>query len=101
MIIVIIVFILLIQIIVIIEIIDVIVLVVWCVQVRIDLSIPVHIWANKRAAIAKQVDDMGDRFRPAMRKGWLAYITKTYAADPSQHAVAIGQGLLVVPDDDW
>ena len=83
-----------------IEIID-IVLIVWCWQVRVDLSIPDHIWANKRAAIAKRVDDLGDEFRPAMRKGWLAYIRKTYAADPSQHTVAIGQGELVVPDDEW
>ena len=89
-----------IMIIVLIEIIHVIVLIVGCCQVRIDLSIPVHIWANKRAAIAKQVDDMGDRFRPAMRKGWLAYITKTYAADTAVHTVSIGQGALVVADDD-
>ena len=87
-------------IIVFIEIIDIIVLIVWCCQLRIDLSIPVHIWANKRAAIAKQVDDMGDEFRPAMRKGWLAYITKTYAADPAVRTVSIGQGALVVADDD-
>ena len=69
-------------------------------RLRVDLSIPDHIWADKRAAIAKRVDDLGDEFRPAMRKGWLAYIQKTYAADASVHTVAIGQGLLVVPDDD-
>ncbi len=85
------------------EIIDVIVLVVWCWQVRVDLGLPDHIWVNKRAAIAKQVDDLGDEFRPAMRnlKGWLAYITKTYAADLSEHAVAIGQGESVVPHNEW
>lgn len=43
---------------------------------------------------------MGDEFRPAMRKGWLAYITKTYAVDPAVRTVAIGQGALVVNDDD-
>jgi hypothetical protein len=82
-----------------IEIIDVIVC---CCQVRVDLSIPDHIWANKRAAIAKRVDDLGDEFRPAMCKGWLAYITKTYAAASSLHTstVAFGQGELVVPDDE-
>ena len=64
-----------------------------------NLSIPDHIWANKRAAIAKRVDDLGDEFRPAMRMGWLAYIRKTYAAASSVHTVAFGQGELVVPDD--
>jgi hypothetical protein len=36
---------------------------------------------DKRAAIAKKVDDLGDQFRPAMPTGWLAYIKKTYSAD--------------------
>ncbi len=68
-----------------------------------DLSIPDHIWANKRAAIAKRVesvDDLGDEFRPAMRRGWLAYIRKTYAAASSVHTVAIGQGEMILPDDE-
>ncbi len=65
-----------------------------------DLSIPDHIWANKRAAIAKRVDDLGYEFRPAMRRGWLAYIRKTYAAASSVHTVAIGQGELILPDDE-
>ena len=65
-----------------------------------DLSIPDHIWANKRAAIAKRVDDLGDEFGPAMRRGWLAYIRKTYAAASSVHTVAIGQGELILPDDE-
>ena len=64
------------------------------------MSIPDHIWAKKRAAIAKRVDDLGDEFRPAMRMGWLAYIRKTYAAASSVHTVAIGQGELVVRDDE-
>jgi hypothetical protein len=80
--------------------IDFIVLIVCCCQVRVDLSIPDHVWTNKRAAIAKRVDDLGDEFRPAMRKGWLAYIRKTCAAAPSVHTVAFGQGELVVPDDE-
>ncbi len=50
-------------------------------------------------AITKRVDDLGDQFRPAMRKGWLAYMKKIYAVDPGHYDVAIGQGDLVVPDD--
>jgi hypothetical protein len=29
----------------------------------------------------KLVDYLGDQFRPAMHKGWQAYIKKTYAVD--------------------
>ncbi len=63
------------------------------------MGLPDHIWVAKRAAIAKRVDDLGDEFRPAMRKGWLAYIKKTNVADADLYDVAIGQGELVVPDD--
>ncbi len=53
----------------------------------------------ERAAIAKRVYDLGYEFRPAMRKGWLAYIQMFYVADADHYDVAIGQGDLVVPDD--
>ena len=85
----------------IIEIIDVIDVIVWCWQVRVDLGLPDHIWATKHAAIAKRVDDVGDQFSPAMRKGWLAYFEQTYAVDPDHYDGGIGQGDLVVPDDEW
>ena len=55
---------------------------------------------DKRAAIAKKVDDLGDQFRLATRTGWLAYIKKTYSADAVQHGPALGQGELVVGDDE-
>ncbi len=70
-------------------------------KVRVDLGLPDHIWVDKRAAIAKKVDDLGDQFRPAMRTGWLAYIKKTYSADAVQHSPALGQGEWVVRDDEW
>ncbi len=63
----------------------------------VDLS---HIWVDKRAAIAKRVDNLGDKFRPAMRTGWLAYIKKTYSANAVQHGPALGQGESVVEDDE-
>ena len=44
-------------------------------QVRVDLGLPNH---KRRAAISKTVDDLGDKFRPAMRTRWLAYIKKAY-----------------------
>ncbi len=59
-------------------------------------------FGGQRAAIAKRVDNLGDdQFRPAMRTGWLAYIKKTYSADAVQHGHALGQGELVVGDDEW
>ncbi len=54
---------------------------------------------TKRAAIVKRVDDLGDEVRPAIRKGWLAYIKTTYGVDPDHYDVAMGQGDLVVPGD--
>ncbi len=71
-------------------------------QVCVDLGIADHIWKEKHAAIAKkpEVDDMGDQFRPAMLAGWLAYITKTYPKDTVTTGSVLGQGELVVPDED-
>ena len=77
----------------------IIVLISNCSQIRADLGLLDHVWVDKRAVIAKRVDDLGDQFRPAMRRGWLAYIEKTYAADGDDYEVAMGQGELVVPDD--
>ncbi len=47
-------------------------------QVHQDLGLADHAWQDKRAAIAKTVDDLGDQFRPAMRAGWLSYIRQAY-----------------------
>ncbi len=55
---------------------------------------------DKRTAIAKKVDDLGDQFRPAMRTGWLAYIKKTYSVEAVQHGPALGRGESVVGDDE-
>ena len=71
-----------------------------CSKVSVDLG---HIWVDKRAAIAKRVDNLGDQFRLAMRTGWLAYIKKTYSAAYAasvQHGPVLGQGELVV-GDEW
>ena len=84
----------------IIRVIVIIVLISNCSQIRADLGLPNHVWVDKPAAIAKRVDDLGDQFRPAMRRGWLAYIQKTYAVDADDYDAAMGQGELVVPDDE-
>ncbi len=43
---------------------------------------------------------MGDHFRQAMRAGLLAYITKTYPKETVTAGSVLGQGELVVPDED-
>ncbi len=43
---------------------------------------------------------MGDQFRLAMQAGWLAYITKIYLKDTVTAGSVLGQGELVVPDED-
>ncbi len=57
-------------------------------------------WQDKRAEIAQSVEALGDKFRPAMRAGWLKYIQAAYAAGPaSRRRSSTGQGTLIVPDD--
>jgi hypothetical protein len=60
-------------------------------KISADIGIPDNVWVDNRAAIAKLVEDLGDQFRPAMRKGWLAYIEKTYSADADEYEATIGQ----------
>ncbi len=54
---------------------------------------------DKRAAIARKVDDLGDQFRQAIRTGRLAYIAKTYRIQDVSTGPALGQDALIVPDD--
>jgi hypothetical protein len=68
-------------------------------QVRQELGLADHVWQDKKAAIAKTVDELGDEFRPAMRAGWLSYIRQAYpeTADPAA-GPPVGQGTLVLAD---
>ncbi len=68
-----------------------------CSKVHVELG---PIWVDKRAVIAKRVDYLGDQFCPAMQTGWLAYIKKSYSSNAVQHGPALGQGELVVEDDE-
>ena len=70
-------------------------------HVRVYLGLPNH---KKRAAIAKSqpktVNDLGDRFRPAMQTRWLAYIKKAYGDAAPAATYCEDQGTLVVEDGD-
>ncbi len=66
---------------------------------RQDLGLADHMWQDKRAAIAKTVDDLNHQFRPAMRAGWLSYIRQAYTDNAAPAAgPPVGQGTLVLPD---
>jgi hypothetical protein len=69
-------------------------------QVRQELGIADHVWQDKRAAIAKTIDDLGNQFHPAMpRAGWLSYISQAYPDNAAPAAgPPVGQGTLVLPD---
>ncbi len=70
-----------------------------CSKLRVDLS---HISMDKRTAIAKGLMILViSSIRPCERNGWLTTgIKKTYSADAVQHGPALGQGELVVGDDE-
>ncbi len=60
-------------------------------KVRVDLG---HIWVDKRAAIAKRVDNLGDQFRPAWPTSRRPILPMLFSM------VLRGQGESVVEDDD-
>jgi hypothetical protein len=64
--------------------------------VRVELGIADHIWLDKREAIAQTVDELGDNFKPAVRAGWMAYISKAYPDGLASGRIALGQGQLVI-----
>ncbi len=67
-------------------------------QVRVELGIADHVWQEKRTAIAETVDALGDRFKPELRTGWLAYIRETYPEGPVAPGATVGEETLVLGD---
>ena len=65
-----------------------------------DLGIADHVWKDKRADIARSVEALADKFRPAMRAGWLSYIRTAYPGGAAALPQTVGEGTLVVPDDE-
>ena len=57
-------------------------------------------WQEKLAAIAQTVDALGDQFRLAMRAGWLSYIRAAYPDGAAAMPQTVGEGTLVVPDNE-
>ena len=67
-------------------------------QVRIDLRIPDYVWQEKRAGLAASIDGLGDRFKPELRAGWLAYIRQNYPDGPVDALAIIGDGTLKIDE---
>ena len=67
-------------------------------QVRVDLGIPDHVWQEQRAVIASSIDGLGDRFKPELRAGWLAYIRLNYPDGPVEAPAIIGDGTLEIDE---
>ncbi len=67
-------------------------------QVRVELGIADHVWQEKHAAIAYTIDALGDRFKPELRTGWLAYIRETYSDGQVAPAATMGEETLVLGD---
>jgi hypothetical protein len=65
-------------------------------QVRTDLGIPEHVWQEKRSFLAASIDGFGDRFKPELRAGWLAYIRQNYPDGPVQAPDIMGDGTLEI-----
>ena len=68
-------------------------------QVRVEVGIADHIWQEKRAAIAANIDNLGDKFKPELRAAWLAYILETYPDGPVAATDIIGSSMLEI--DEW
>ncbi len=54
---------------------------------------------EQRATIASSIDGLGDRFRPELRVGWLAYIRQNYPDGQVDAHAIIGDGTLEI--DEW
>ena len=67
-------------------------------QVRVDIGIPDHVWQEQRAVIASSIDGLGDRFKPELRAGWLAYIRQNYPDGPVEAPAIIGDGTLEIDE---
>ena len=59
---------------------------------------PDHVWQEQRAVIASSIDGLGDRFKPELRAGWLAYIRQNYPDGPVDAQTIIGDGTLEIDE---
>ena len=69
-------------------------------QVRNDMGIPEYVWREKREALAKEIDDLGEEFRPKFKSAWLDYLKTMHAGGASAPPPTINSSSFVVDDED-
>ena len=71
-------------------------------QVSSEKGIPEKDWAEKRAAMADEIEDLGEGYRDALRHGWVKYLSATYPPGPKRLSLDLRtvQTKFVVEDDD-
>ena len=69
-------------------------------QVRREQGIAENVWEDKRAAIASEIDDLGDGYRNILRAGWAKYLANlsTHGSKTAQ-CVPTVTSKMVVHDD--
>ena len=69
-------------------------------QVRREQGIAENVWEDKRAAIASEIDDLGDGYRNILRAGWVNYLeNKTAHGSKTAQCVPTVTSKIVVEDD--
>ena len=63
-------------------------------QVRREKGIPEKDWAEKRAAIADEIEDLGEGYRDALGDGWVKYLSAAYPPGSKRHHLVWGQSRL-------
>ncbi len=58
----------------------------------VDLGLADNVWQEKGAAIVATVDSLGDKLKPELCAGWLAYIRETYQDGAGAAAAAPSVG---------
>ena len=71
-------------------------------QVRCEKGIQEKGWAEKRAAIADEIEDLGEGYRDALRDGWVKYLSAAYPPGSKRLSLDLRmvQTKMVVEDDD-
>ncbi len=67
-------------------------------QVCSELGIADHVLQKKSAAIAATVGWLGNKLKPELPAGWIAYISETYPNGPFAAAATVGEDTLVLDD---
>ena len=71
-------------------------------QVRREKGIPEKDWAEKRPAIADEIEDSGEGYHDLLRYGWVKYLSAAYPPGSKRLSLDLStvQTKVMVEDDD-